>query len=473
LADRADAESLQSRGNRAKIATDFVAAFLNPARIVRETRGDVGGVAMRLSRMALLAMAVLVCCGLLYSASESPSAAPSLADLKRFSFRPAKSADVAEMPVSSSIESTVNSFQLFHKGLTQAPDWKWKGQSSRGPKDIQVYNLAKAAVVYIEAETGELGKSGGELVSDGAGAILYPDDLVLTAFHVVRDAMEGNAQKRNVLVYLMPVGQGAPSTKLAYKVNVEYWNESKDLAVLHFIEHPPFIGAQLKLGKMSNLAVGQDIHVIGHPGGLYWTYTTGIISQIRPGYKTDVKVGGTSDKPTIQSLDGDVLQLQTAINPGNSGGPVLDDSGNIVGVVSCGKNDMQNTNFAIAASEISGFMDRHDKWAASKQNATPQSEVKPSIFTAKAADGSEVVKLHYPNHDTYIIRGNDGKTTGVVVDAEGMTIRAEGPAGGAGFAHWTAEYPDGSTAEGSGGQGFPTSFRMKSRQSSSGIASTQ
>lgn len=415
---------------------------------------------MRASRISFVAVPVLALCGFMHSATENSTALPSLADLKRFSFRPADSPDLAELPASSGIESVVNSFQLFHKGLPQVPDWKWKGQSSRGPKDVQVYKLAKAAVVYIETETGQRDKSGGSLVADGAGSILYPDDLILTAFHVVRDALEGSVQTRQVLVYLKPALEGPPTNLWAYQATVEYWNENKDLAVLRFKARPPFALTELKLGQMSGLAIGQDIHVIGHPGGLYWTYTTGIISQIRTAYKARVKVGGSQENPTVQSLDTDVLQLQTAINPGNSGGPVLDDNGNIIGVVSCGKDELQNTNFAIAASEINGLMERRDQWAAS-QKASPKSELKPSLFTAKAADGSQVIKLRYPNYDAYMIRGSDGKTRGVVVDAEGTTVHAESPTGEGGFARWTAEYPDGSTAEGSGAEGFPTSFRIK------------
>lgn len=416
---------------------------------------------MSFRQIALLTVLVFVCYGAMSPATENPGGLPSVADLRGFTFQPAKSPNLDDVSNSLDIESVLNLFQLFHEGLLQVPDWKWKSQGARSAKDTQIYNLAKAAVVFIKADTGELSKNGMPLSAQGAGSILYPDSLILTAFHVVRDAMEGNSQKRQVLVYLKPATGTVLSNNLAYKATIEYWNESKDLAVLRFIDHPSFALSQLKLGTMSNLAVGQDIHVIGHPGGLYWTYTTGIVSQIRGAYKADINVGGTKDNPVLQSLNGDLLQIQTAINPGNSGGPVLDDSANIVGVVSWGMDDLENTNFAIAASEIDSLMDRRDKWAASQQKATPRREVKPSVSTAKAADGGQVIKLHYPNHDSYLIRGGDGKARGLVVDAEGTMIRAEKPTAEGGFAEWTAEFSDGSVAEGSGAKGLPTSFRVK------------
>ena len=58
--------------------------------------------------------------------------------------------------------------------------------------------------------------------------------------------------------------------------------------------------------------VGQDIHVIGHPQGLVWSYTNGVVSQIRDNHEWTY-----SDGSKHQSR---VLQIQTAINPGNSGG---------------------------------------------------------------------------------------------------------------------------------------------------------
>ena len=57
--------------------------------------------------------------------------------------------------------------------------------------------------------------------------------------------------------------------------------------------------------------IGDGIVVIGSPGGLKGTVTTGIVSQIYP--------------------DG-TIQLNVAINPGNSGGPVFDMHGRIFGI---------------------------------------------------------------------------------------------------------------------------------------------
>ena len=57
---------------------------------------------------------------------------------------------------------------------------------------------------------------------------------------------------------------------------------------------------------------GADIFVIGHPEGLRYTLSTGIISGLRD----------------------DAVQISAAVSPGNSGGPVYDNRGNLVGIVS-------------------------------------------------------------------------------------------------------------------------------------------
>lgn len=91
---------------------------------------------------------------------------------------------------------------------------------------------------------------------------------------------------------------------------------------------------------------GANIFVIGHPEGLRFTLTTGIISRLR----------------------GSTLQISAPVSPGNSGGPVFDDRGELVGIVTSmvdkhGDPNAENLNFAVSADallhdsgwEFSGF----------------------------------------------------------------------------------------------------------------------
>jgi S1-C subfamily serine protease len=94
----------------------------------------------------------------------------------------------------------------------------------------------------------------------------------------------------------------------------------KDLAVLK-IEAPRNVLLPIPLGESDILRVGQSVYAIGNPFGLDQTLTTGIISALGR---------------EIQSVSGvpirDVIQTDAAINPGNSGGPLLNSSGQLIGV---------------------------------------------------------------------------------------------------------------------------------------------
>ncbi|GAC1670382.1 MAG: hypothetical protein PVS2B2_00890 [Candidatus Acidiferrum sp.] len=83
------------------------------------------------------------------------------------------------------------------------------------------------------------------------------------------------------------------------------------------------------------ISEGENIFVIGHPQGLRFTLSTGIISR----------------------ADHDVLQISAPVSPGNSGGPVYDDRGNLVGIVTSmvDRNispNAENLNFAVRADAV-------------------------------------------------------------------------------------------------------------------------
>src|SRR5262249_62247933 len=105
----------------------------------------------------------------------------------------------------------------------------------------------------------------------------------------------------------------------------------------------------IKVAPGDNLEVGADVHAIGHPTGETWTYTTGIVSQIRPDYEWS---GGPNDVKHRAT----VIQTQTPINPGNSGGPLLEDSGMLVGVNSFWQPKAQGINFSVSAKDVRAFL---------------------------------------------------------------------------------------------------------------------
>ncbi len=154
----------------------------------------------------------------------------------------------------------------------------------------------------------------------GSGFILDKSGHILTNFHVIAGA------NRGIEVQL--------SDKRKFTARVIGADRTHDLALLQ-IDAPNL--QPVTLADSSQLNVGQKVYAIGNPFGLSGTMTRGIISAIRP----------------IKSANGapieDAIQTDAAINPGNSGGPLLNSSGEVIGI-----NTMIASNGADQSSGI-GF----------------------------------------------------------------------------------------------------------------------
>lgn len=93
-----------------------------------------------------------------------------------------------------------------------------------------------------------------------------------------------------------------------------------DLAVLR-IDAPPEMLAPAAIAPSSALRVGQYVYAIGNPSGLNKTLTSGVVSGLNRSIPS----------PTGQRIPG-VVQTDASISAGNSGGPLLNSSGQVVGI---------------------------------------------------------------------------------------------------------------------------------------------
>lgn len=131
-------------------------------------------------------------------------------------------------------------------------------------------------------------------------------------------------------------------------------DEFNDLAIIK--SNKPYT-VQAKLRGGTFIRVGEDIITIGYPLGLIL------------GETAKVTTGNISSLTGIAN-DTSNLQITAPIQPGNSGGPVIDMSGNVVGVVSAKINELavaeamgslpQNINFAIKSFTLQIFLDAHN-----------------------------------------------------------------------------------------------------------------
>jgi hypothetical protein len=213
---------------------------------------------------------------------------------------------------------------------------------------------------------------------------------------------------------------------------VIYQDPKVDLALLKMGEPPSGLHS-LAVGDINQVQVAEDIHVIGHTHGNLWSYSTGVVSQIRNDYTWSYEDGSKHEAK--------VLQLQTAINPGNSGGPVVDDNGRILGLVAM-IEEGQNLDYAIAADVIKRFlftgMQIRTRGMA---KSVPDSKPPQQFSVAKLADSTSVSKAVYSDVVLYSINGKD---SGLIAKfSDGTEVKAWGQDPNGAFEAWSARLPNG------------------------------
>jgi S1-C subfamily serine protease len=228
------------------------------------------------------------------------------------------------------------------------------GGATRGAAQSMLYKRAAPAVVLILTEK-----------ALGSGALITADGQIVTNLHVVKGA-------KQIGVYFMPpMEAGPPDAKNIHSAKVLKVDEIADLALIQVDTVPPGV-TPLPLGDSSKLQVGSDVQAIGHPHGENWTYTRGIVSQIRRSYDW-------TDEGKLQH-EATVIQTQTPINAGNSGGPLLDDQGAIVGINTFADSDGQGLNYAVSVEDVKSFLARdHDRAIA----PTPTADCKWKTLTTE------------------------------------------------------------------------------------------
>ena len=112
-------------------------------------------------------------------------------------------------------------------------------------------------------------------------------------------------------------------------------DETCDLAILYAesLTEPP-----LSFADPATIAEGQTVYALGHPLGLDFTLSRGIISN-RQRVRNSVSL----------------LQTDVSLNPGNSGGPLVNEQGEVIGVANQVLEGGQGLGFGIALQHIFAF----------------------------------------------------------------------------------------------------------------------
>ena len=136
----------------------------------------------------------------------------------------------------------------------------------------------------------------------GSGFVIDPKGLIVTNYHVIKDADEISVKFND-------------GTKLKV-VKVLGRDQKSDLALLKVEPEKPLTA--VKFGDSVRMRIGDWVMAIGNPFGLGGTLTVGVISA----KKRDINAG----------LYDDFIQTDAAINRGNSGGPLFNLDGEVIGV---------------------------------------------------------------------------------------------------------------------------------------------
>ena len=236
----------------------------------------------------------------------------------------------------------------------------------RGELEAELFRRLAPAVVLV-VTTDDNGKWTGL----GSGSIIDADGAILTNLHVVGD-------HEWVLIFLRP--EPGHEFGKAYVGVVQKTDAIADLALVKMTAPPDGLPV-VPLGTLSTVEVGEDVHAIGHPVGETWTYTKGLVSQVRPNYEWTI--GSDTHHATV-------IQTQTPINPGNSGGPLFDNAGRLVGVNTFLNSEAQGINYAVAVDEIDSFLARRTSRGAARAADSANWSPKAGIETSdRDGDGDD------------------------------------------------------------------------------------
>ena len=210
-----------------------------------------------------------------------------------------------------------------------------RGSTDRAP---HIYRQRVGGVVLIMAEDGI-----------GAGALVSPMGDIVTNEHVVKGAYRRDGAEW-VAVWLKSSPASSRIEKDGFLLaRVMAKDVRSDLAVVRLVKAPPATATPIPLAPTLP-EIGQDVFAIGHPVGLLWSFTQGIVSQIRQNHEWTY-ADGVPRRATA-------IQTQTPTVPGSSGGPLLNDDGRIVGIIMAGATGTQGFNFAVSVEHVRALLDR-------------------------------------------------------------------------------------------------------------------
>lgn len=175
-----------------------------------------------------------------------------------------------------------------------------------------------------------------EKIGGGTGFLITANGMIVTNKHVVADETASYTVLTN--------------DNQEYEASVLARDPNNDIAIIKISgENFPI----LELGDSESLKIGQSVIAIGNSLGEFSnTVSRGIVSGLKRNITASGSLMGEQEKLN------DIIQTDAAINPGNSGGPLLDITGNVIGINVAMAQGAQNIGFAIPSNNIKRVVDQ-------------------------------------------------------------------------------------------------------------------
>ncbi len=263
-------------------------------------------------------------------------------------------------------------------------------QRGRELSPMEIYARVNPSVVTVVAESSAS-------TSIGTGVIMTADGYIITNAHVISGG-------QSCWVVL--------DTGTTYDVQLVGYDEDEDLAVLKAVNAKNLPAAEF--GDSESLQVGEPAYAIGNPLGveLRGTMTDGIISAVN----RQIEVEGGSMT---------MIQTTAALNNGNSGGPLINSSGQIIGINTMkmsgggwsGEATVEGLGFALPISSVSFVV--NDIIATGSFRGVPTFGI--TVITNRSSSGETQVEVH--SVDENLGAAEAGVKEGdVIVAADGQPI---------------------------------------------------
>jgi hypothetical protein len=197
----------------------------------------------------------------------------------------------------------------------------------------QLFKKYKEAVVKIVIRQQHIP------IGTGAGFFVGKDGVLITNYHVMKSVLKTGSFTADVIL-----ADGRKVTD--FKVSNCHDERGLDVCILKLPIKP---AKWFEITKYDP-SPGETVYAIGHPEGLDFSITNGIISAVR-----------------LSPAHVQEIQVTAAISPGNSGGPIFNSHGKLIGVAAKFYKEGQNLNFGIGIRELRDFMNKPGRFVTLEQ----------------------------------------------------------------------------------------------------------